>query len=396
MTTNREESIPTTIHDVSFFLKASQTHLNPTHPEVAELATQELHEATKLIANNLLYLHLVVGDEPVEAVEPHSNNPSKTKEVAIAPGAEVMFVGAEKGTILATHEDKALRIQPQAIARTLINGGKLFVPKLAELEDEDGFYGEAEVDEETEHETAEVEAATVPDQKVDPLVQPTKAPVTQAQAKPTPRAEAESETEVEAQTPIPKKNVEQVDLIQPPTQPDKRASIAGHETNANVKDPLPLEWETPHYYAFEDLTSPQQYLGYEHVRDFQTKHQEELSVRMTHSIFSALVMPRKALPTRGNMGPRIDPSTLGLVVCTRDEVGFPKLPQRLSLDKDKEIVERVVQVGSVINYVRLLQDPSFRKDQNVEGMLKLEYARPRLVTFLAQALQVQVNDPPLT
>lgn len=188
---------------------------------------------------------------------------------------------------------------------------------------------------------------------------------------------------------------QRADLLQALTQFGMNAYVIGPEANPDIDNPLPPKGESPHYHGFADLTTRQHFLGYEHIRDFQTKYEGEFKPRMIHSVFSALVMPREARHGgKGNMGSRVDPATLGLVVSTREAVGFPKLPHSLTMDKDKEIVERVVQVGSVINYGRLLKNPSFARDKKIEGMTDLEQRRPKLVMVLVEALQAQVKKPP--
>lgn len=126
--TRIKEEASASVFDAGFFLRASQRHVHPHKPAVVELIQSELKESI-LIIQSMPGLHLSVGKEPIEAVK---HEQASVSTVTVEPGTQLAIQGVEEQEIIAATEDddQLLRLQPQVIARTLINGGELFTPQV--------------------------------------------------------------------------------------------------------------------------------------------------------------------------------------------------------------------------------------------------------------------------
>lgn len=185
---------------------------------------------------------------------------------------------------------------------------------------------------------------------------------------------------------------QRTDVLQALTQVGMAAYVVGPATNPDVREPLLSSDESLRHGSFNDIKSPLQFLGYEHMYDFQAKHEGKFPARKVHGIFASLVIPRTLALGRSvrEVGARIDdPSTVGLIVRTRDDVKFPKLDKALEKNRDEDVTRKVVQVGSVIAYAGLLKDPDFRK--RLYGMGDLDLERPKLIILTAKALAKNIK-----
>jgi hypothetical protein len=135
------EDINISIHDIDLLLRASQTHINPGHSEVAKLITKELKWATEIIRTASVSIHFIVGEESLSADQLVANRSSQSETVVVEAGSEIIFQGVEDEVITADRGEKSLRITPEELARSLMKGGRLFT---ANTNGEQGHGREAE------------------------------------------------------------------------------------------------------------------------------------------------------------------------------------------------------------------------------------------------------------
>lgn len=149
------------------------------------------------------------------------------------------------------------------------------------------------------------------------------------------------------------------------------------------------------YAPLREITSPQAYLAHEHMFEFHKRHAEEFpSFRFVSSMFTGFVAPKGPTTRSGSggthPGPLLNPANLGLVVKTRDEVGFPETSKSLNANRDEAIIEKVVQVGSVIMFASLLEIPNFRETINL--LANPDNGRSTMVRALAGDLTQQIEQ----
>jgi hypothetical protein len=123
-----ESDIQDSVFDVGFFLRASQRHVQPTHPGVVKLIAEELGEATTIIAN-LVDLHLQVGTEPIEVVRQDPVDSSLRSAATLKAGAELAIHGIEGDSIILATGKHSYFVSPAIVATTLNSGGEIFRPE---------------------------------------------------------------------------------------------------------------------------------------------------------------------------------------------------------------------------------------------------------------------------
>jgi len=189
---------------------------------------------------------------------------------------------------------------------------------------------------------------------------------------------------------------EHADLLRVLTHYAMACYVATPDHDGAATEPTPEATEARDSTRFGDIVDPRHFLGYEHISDFQEIHAVEFpSFMIISRTFGGVVYPRKppVLGTGGGRSPgqRIDdPETIGLIVKTRDQVGFPRLPRSITKNSNPDVVQRVVQAGSVIMFAGLLRTPSFR--EGINYMSNPNHLEPRAVQTMAADLTRQIDQ----
>jgi hypothetical protein len=154
---------------------------------------------------------------------------------------------------------------------------------------------------------------------------------------------------------------------------------------------LPNE-EFSSYYNLGEIVSPEQYLGKEHVHTFyENCLPESVSFHrnMPTLAFSNMVRPKQVF--KELEGQEHDLERFGLVVDTRDRVGFPPLSEAFaSAHLSTRITNSVVQVGSVISFIELLRDQAVANQIYRLGNPKS--SQRKFLDLLAAKLKEQIEQ----
>ena len=115
-------------------------------------------------------------------------------------------------------------------------------------------------------------------------------------------------------------------------------------------------------YTFDEIVSPDQYMGKEHFRQFKDTYLPGVSRNTAGWLFNIFIDPRE-YATMSADDEHYDPSEFGIVLKSRSELGLPdladkyKTPQNPQRTLDQSLM---VEVGSVVEFL----------DQMLSGNLK--------------------------
>jgi len=154
---------------------------------------------------------------------------------------------------------------------------------------------------------------------------------------------------------------------------------------------------TPGYYRFSEITSPEQWLGREHVLAFHRRFAPDYDKKIPSIAYNALVAPavRSKDPGRGKHSRPIDPDhitkSLGLVVASRKRINFPPLSDiHHNANTPTESVKRAVNVGSLFSFYALLED-SPKLAARLHGFHKPDSFNRQFLKQLVTQLKTQVH-----
>jgi hypothetical protein len=106
------------------------------------------------------------------------------------------------------------------------------------------------------------------------------------------------------------------------------------------------------------------------------------------TVFSTLVEPNYRSHISGTKPPA---EALGLIVKSRDEVGFQQLSKDYfsssMLDRNQRKAQQVVQVGSALSFIERLHEPRERFNMDGFGNVQAQF-----LDLLAEHLTAQIVD----
>lgn len=121
---NKPISPRTQVHDANVYFRDTQTHHNPSNPNVQTLIQEEYELAFEALGHALYggEVRLTTGPSPVET---EIDEPTDKSLVIIDPGTELPIHEIRDRRIIAGLGSLTLSFTPESIAQTLYQGGKI-------------------------------------------------------------------------------------------------------------------------------------------------------------------------------------------------------------------------------------------------------------------------------
>ncbi|MEM6997493.1 MAG: hypothetical protein AAF413_01135 [Patescibacteria group bacterium] len=134
---------------------------------------------------------------------------------------------------------------------------------------------------------------------------------------------------------------------------------------------------------FSSLRASSDFMAIEHARDFRNTHvPDEFTLQKGSRAFGLLVRPTQSCSGEVGISDRrhLEPTSLGLIVKTREELGFPKIP-------GETVHKRAVQVGSFLSFMEIpLRDMPYIFGLNKGTYAFLDKMRGKLLKQIASGL----------